>query len=205
MKLTRRAAHIGAAVLFGCGEPGTPPPAIASPPEITSKGPGGEFTSRDLTFRLAELTRAADGSQEVTAIGMHRGQPVRFLAVLPPAWSEGRRIADRQLYTGSVTIRSLGSESDALVRALDAVYEAHLQPTTMVDAVEFAAISLKGDPSHLAGGDVRLKLFFEDDRQERYAELYLNIDTSKRQVELAEKDEYYRRPIVRALAQRAGE
>jgi hypothetical protein len=150
-------------------------------------------------FELDSVTRAADGSQEVTAVGTHEGQPVRFQASLSPTWKEGRFVK-RASYAGVVTIRSLGAESDALVRVMDTLYEAKVQPTTMVKAAQFAAITLNGNPSKLSDGEVAIKLFFESESEDRYAELYLNIDAPKHRVELHEKDEAYRAPVIRALS-----
>jgi len=70
----------------------------------------------------------------------------------------------------------------------------------MAERVFFAAIALEGHPPAVAGELVKLKLFFEADFEERYAEVYLNIDLDARRVELHEKDPDYRRPLVRALA-----
>ena len=63
----------------------------------------------------------------------------------------------------------------------------------------FAAIALAGHPPAVAGEPVKIKLFFEADFDERYAEVYLNIDLTRSRVELHEKDPDYRRPLVRAL------
>ena len=173
-----------------------PPPAPGRLPEITSEGEG-DF--HDLVFAVAGVTRAADGSEEVTAVGAHKGRPVRFQAVVAPTWEHGQ-VADRRTYSGVVTLRSLGADSDALVRIIDTLYGAKVMPKRMAPAVPFAAISLKGNPLELAAGEVALKLFFESESEERYAELYLNIDLARSRVELREKDEGYRGPVVRALS-----
>jgi hypothetical protein len=58
---------------------------------------------------------------------------------------------------------------------------------------------------------VKLKLFYEpagatdEEYDEGYAEVYLNIDVAARKIELAEKDEEYRAPLVRALGAGADE
>ena len=69
----------------------------------------------------------------------------------------------------------------------------------MADSVEFAALSLEGDPADLAAGPVKLRLFFEPNDPDRHAELYLNLDLRARSIELHEKDEAYRRPLIPAL------
>jgi len=192
-------AAIIAALTLGCQMPKEPmrsSPTPNSAPEITS---GAEEGFHDLVFGLASATRAADGSQEVIAVGTHAGQPVRFQASLSPTWKEGR-VADMRSFTGVVTVRSLGVESDALVTAMDTLYGAQLKPASMAKATQFAAITLNGNPFDLAAGEVAIKLFFESENEDRYAELYLNIDAPKHRVELREKDEGYRAPVIRALS-----
>ncbi len=187
------------ALTLGCGSPEeTVPPSPTPPPvpEITSETEEG---FHDLVFGLATVTRVSDGSQQVTAVGTHQGQPVGFQASLSPTWKEGR-IADIPSFSGVVTIRSLGVESDALVRAMDTLYGAKVKPTTMAKATRFAAITLGGNPSQLTDGKVSIKLFYESESEDRYAELYLNIDAPKHRVELHEKDEEYRMPVIRALS-----
>lgn len=69
----------------------------------------------------------------------------------------------------------------------------------MLPAVSCTGITLDGDPRLATNEDVRVKLFFFEDDEERYAECYLNIVDSGRRVELNEKDEEYRGNVVAAL------
>jgi hypothetical protein len=62
------------------------------------------------------------------------------------------------------------------------------------------AVSLEGDPADLRGGPLKLKLFFEGDDEDDYAEIYLNVDMDRARVDLNEKDPEYREPLLRALA-----
>jgi len=63
----------------------------------------------------------------------------------------------------------------------------------------FTGISLEGDPRDLTSGRVGIKLFFESGEQVDYAELYTNIELAARRLEVHEKDEAYRLPVVKAL------
>ncbi len=91
------------------------------------------------------------------------------------------------------------------MRALGALYGVGADTAVMAPQVVFTAISLEGDPRALRRGPVKLKLFYEpegatdDEHDAQYAEVYLNIDLRGRRLELAEKDEEYRAPLVRAL------
>src|SRR5262249_8845737 len=100
---------------------------------------------------------------------------------------------------GIVTFVSLGPPSNAFVSELDRAYETKLAPAAMADAVSFTGLSLEGNPSRLAAGPVKIKLFFEGSRPEAYAEMFLNIDKKARRIELREKDPEYRSATIRAL------
>ena len=105
-------------------------------------------------------------------------------------------------YKGVITYQSTGPDSDAFVQVLDELYGTHLAGAGMKPQVSFTAISLGGDPRDLAKGRVDIKLFFESDRDDEYAELYTNIDVAKRRLEIHEKDPDYRSPVIKALRSR---
>ena len=69
----------------------------------------------------------------------------------------------------------------------------------MAAETTFTGISLEGDLGNLASGPVKIKLFHEKGGEDRYAELYTNIDLSARKLEFREKDEGYRKQVVQAL------
>ena len=66
--------------------------------------------------------------------------------------------------------------SDELVKAMDSIYQTNLHPNSMRPA----------------------------DKEELYAELYLNIDWASSRVHLNEKDPDYRTAVIHALAGSAG-
>jgi hypothetical protein len=102
-------------------------------------------------------------------------------------------------YRGTVTYRSTGPESDSFLQVLDELYGTKLSPKAMGGETRFAAISLEGDPRDLDKGPVKIKLFYEGAGQDDYAELYTNIELAARRLEVREKDEEYRLPVVKAL------
>lgn len=166
-------------------------------PQITSDQEEG---FQDLVFALSDYSVGRAGDQKLRATGRHSTQIVAFDVRLGPEWNE-RPLegVDVQLYAGSVTLSAVGPESDALVSAVDDLYGTHLSPEKMRRQTEFAALSLEGHPKKLESGPCKLKLFFESEDENRYAEVYLNIDLAGSRVELAEKDEEYRRPLLLAL------
>jgi hypothetical protein len=184
--------------LFGsCSKPRTPRSPAA--PEITAESDDGGFV--DLGFAIRSRETLPDGSQVLHAIGLHRGREVGMAVVLGNQWKAGSLGPDVPLvtYRGTVTYRSLGATSDALLQALDELYGTRLQPTIMRQSTTFTGISLGGEPADLMKGPVKIKLFLESDDEARYAELYTNIDVTNGILQIHEKDPEYRSAIIKAL------
>jgi len=112
---------------------------------------------------------------------------------------EHKLLTDGSTSQGTVSYRRIGPESDAFLQVLDGLYGSKSNPNGMAAETLFTAITLGGDPVDLASGPVKIKLFYEKGGDDRYAELFTNIDLSARKLEVAEKDEEYRSQIVRAL------
>jgi hypothetical protein len=167
-------------------------------PEITAESEEGFV---DLVFRVQDHKPLADGSQSLRAAGLHRGRKVGFEVVLGPTWRKGKLGKDVPIETsrGTVSYRRVGPESDAFLQVLNDLYGAKLSPKAMAADTPFTGISLEGDPGDLASGPVKIKLFYEKGGEDRYAELYTNIDLAARKLEVREKDEGYRRQVIQAL------
>jgi hypothetical protein len=70
----------------------------------------------------------------------------------------------------------------------------------MVPSVDASVVGLEGDPAHVLDRVTRMKFFFFDSGPEdRYAEVFINVDANKRVLEFHEKDEDYRKPLLLAL------
>ena len=167
-------------------------------PEITSESEEGFY---DLVLGIEDHKKLPDGSQRILASGMYKGKKVSLEIELGGEWHAGSLDDDVPLtiYRGDVSYHSVGAESDLLLRAIDELYGTKQAPKAMNKATEFTAISLGGDPRDLAKEPVKIKLFFESNSDDQYAELFTNIDLKARKVHINEKDEEYRTAIVRAL------
>ena len=69
----------------------------------------------------------------------------------------------------------------------------------MSKEVSFNAVCPDSNPRRLTDGPVRMKLFFESDEEDRYAQFFLKIDTASSIVEFHEKDTRFRRAVVLCL------
>jgi len=173
-------------------------PTQSQLPEITSESEEG---FHDLVLAIEDHKTSPDGSQTILASGMYKGRKVSLEIYLGAGWRSDPLDVDVPLTTfrGSVSYRSVGAESDLLLHVMDELYGTKQAPKAMNKATEFTAISLGGDPRNLAKEPVKIKLFFESNVEDQYAELFTNIDLKARKLYINEKDEEYRTAIVRAL------
>lgn len=102
--------------------------------------------------------------------------------------------------TKGIQLKSIGLESDEFVKALAELYK---QPTAKgftKEIISATAFSLNEKPTDLDKQDsYKFKLFFAENDEKLYSELYLNINTQTGEIELNEKDEGYREPIIKLL------
>jgi hypothetical protein len=71
----------------------------------------------DLVFTIRATSAVPGGAVVIRATGPFRGEETGLEVAVAPEWQEGL-ISDLVVYRGEVSIRSIGSPSDALVRAL---------------------------------------------------------------------------------------
>jgi hypothetical protein len=184
------------AFLFGaCSKHEQAKPAAPTAAEITL-GSGEGFV--DLSFAIRNVEALPDGSQVLEVFGTHNGREVGIKLALGTKWKQGK-LGPLDTFTGVASYQSLGQTTEAFVQDLDELYRTKLHPTTVRPSTTFTAISLEGNPARLENGPTKLKLFFESDDENRYAELYTNIDLAKRVLEFHEKDPTYRVAIIKAL------
>lgn len=167
-------------------------------PEITSESEEG---FHDLVFAIREHKQLSDGRQMILAAGIHKGTRVSFEIYLDSGWRESPLDKDVPLitYLGHVSFHSVGAESDVFLHAMDEIYGTSQSPKQMNQATEFTALSLGGDPRDLSKEIVKIKMFFDSDAEDQYAEFFTNIDLNARKLYISEKDEEYRTAIIRAL------
>ncbi len=171
---------------------------LIKPPEITSEEIGG---FHDLVFYIAQHKKLPDGTQVLWASGIHKGQHLGFEVVLSPEWktdTSNKKIPIK-IYSGIVTCRSIGQESNTFIQVLDQIYATHLNPKTIKPKTKFSAMSIEGNPNSLEKGLTKIKIFYDSDKEDEYAEAFIDIELSANKLTFAEKDTDYRAPLVKAL------
>lgn len=171
---------------------------------------GGSGQFRSLVLSINEYKRLPDGSQSMIVMATNKNDRLSLEVVLDAGWQSkdlGKGIPQLKglqlmMHRGTVAYRSIGPESDAFVQALDEIYGTKTNPKAMIKERRFPAVSLEGDPSDLSKGVAKMKLFYEPDKEEDYAEFFTNIDLRNNTFTLAEKDVEFRVQIVKALQSR---
>jgi hypothetical protein len=110
----------------------------------------------------------------------------------------GELEGDSGFVSNAVQLTSIGQESDELVKALAELYDFPTNKGFTKETIPTTAFSLNETPVNLdKNGYYKLKLFFGEDDENLYSELYLNINTEEKEIEIHEKDEEYREPIIK--------
>ena len=101
----------------------------------------------------------------------------------------------------SIQLISIGQESDQLIKALSELYKFPTKKQFR-KSISPSLFSLNEKEINRDSEDYfKLKLFFNEDSETLYSELYFNIDLRKRIIEIHEKDEDYRLNVIKALVQ----
>jgi len=169
---------------------------------VRSVGEEGGFV--DLDLPLAKFSWDDASPARAIARGTFEKRVLSFAVDVHPEWkAQPLEGGGGTFYWGRVMLRSLGSESDAFVALLARLYAQPTVARSMVKELTAEAVGLNSDPRQMKMLPVSMKLFFSSEVQERYAEVYLNIDVAAKLVQFREKDPEYRQNVVQALSESA--
>lgn len=227
------AALLAALVLSGCKKsqkaPSRPPPKVPAT-RVSTPAPGGDagtlalrpITSgeegfADVVLTIVRSEADARGTMKLTGRGLYRNQVVGLEVDVSPVGADGGTSTG----VGTVTLRTLGEQSDRLVSALGELYKLPHPNAKMVPALTLASVVLEGDAQQAQRAPVTMKLLnvrpgtpvspqaAQLDQPEQaapedpdYFELYLTVDPTRQALNLAEKDESYRGRVLNALVGR---
>ena len=106
-----------------------------------------------------------------------------------------------------MTLQSSGDISDNFIRTLAKLYKEKIDTTlkfipsikiSFIDLDEFAKSQFGKEPVNKSETKT-MKVFFESENPDDNAELYININEKEHWIEIKEKDEGYRKPILKDL------
>jgi hypothetical protein len=108
------------------------------------------------------------------------------------------------VYRRGVVFYRTGPESDRLITALATLYGKEKRVRRMTAEETFTAIALHQGALLMEREPVKIKIFGRDGEpfnQDAYYESFFNLDLKNRLVFWNEKDQEYREPLIRALAE----
>ena len=160
----------------------------------------GEDGFVDLDIPLVNHAKGPSGIRTLVAQGVFENSPIGFSIEIHSAWkAQPLEDGSATFYWGRVTLRNVGPPSDNFVFSLARLYGLPKPDKGMLPAIDAQAVGLDNDPRTMDASPIRMKLFFHSDTEERYAEVFLNIDVPNHLVQFHEKDVEYRKEVLRAL------
>ena len=191
-------------MLFGCGhgQQKSPNGNAKQLYEITSRTDTSEGFS-DIFLSITNEVKT-ETSHIYIGQGLYKnktvGLKVEIKSNLPAGiTSNGELNPKGGVVWNAVRLISIGQESDSLVSALAELYSEPAETVFTKDVLTPTMFSLNQQDVQLdKPGYYKFKLFFNDesDDENKYAEMFLNINTEERIIELHEKDHDYRKPLL---------
>jgi hypothetical protein len=158
-----------------------------------------ESLGADVRLSLIEIT-STDSICIYKAMSSYDGKNVGLEVILPHKKAE-KESSPTQI----MEIKTLGTSSDNLLVLLSKLYKLKVDTgepfissvkPTFVDLNEFARAKF-GKEAIPSSDEKDMKLFFEAEDPEDYAELYININEKAHWLEIREKDEGYRKQVIK--------
>jgi hypothetical protein len=205
MKLLFQTLTMGLfSLLFGCGHGQEKNQNNNSKQlyEITSRTDTSEGFS-DIFLSITTDTKT-DTSHIYIGHGLYKNKTVglklEVKSNLPAGiTSSGELNSKSGVVWNAVKFISIGQESNNLVFALAQLYNEPAETEFTKDVLAPTLFSLNQQDVHFdKPGYYKFKLFFNDtsDDENKYAEMFLNINTDEGIIELHEKDHEYRKPLL---------
>ena len=155
----------------------------------------------DIRLSLTEIS-STDSLVTYKAISSHEGKNVGLQFIVPKV-----KPATDNSPTQMLTIKTCGESSDNLLILLSNLYKLKTdQAQHFISSVKLSFVDLNEFAKAKFGKDAipntdakEMKLFFETEDPNDYAELYLNINDKEHWLELREKDKSYRQQVIKFL------
>lgn len=174
--------------------------------EITSRTDTSEgFSDIFLTIVNAQKN---DSSFTYLGKGLYKGRIVGLKFELPSnipygITEDGEVNSKYGFVQEGIKFISIGQESDELLKALSELYNVQTQKKFSKKVITATIFSLNSTSADLEqNAYYKFKLFFNEDGDDgSYAELYFNIRTGEKIIELHEKDPEYRQPLIKVFSE----
>lgn len=168
--------------------------------EITSRSNPDEGWN-DIFLKITEDTKT-DTSHIYIAKGLFKnktiGLQIEVSSKIGAGIVNGQHDVSAGFVKNAVKFKSIGQESDEFIKALAELYKQTTNNGFTKQPVSAMVFSQNEKVVNLDKADYyALKLFFAESDENLYSEVFLNINTDKHEIEIKEKDEEYREPLIK--------
>ncbi|MGK9123897.1 hypothetical protein M1D52_07240 [Olivibacter sp. SA151] len=158
-------------------------------------------------FLKSVLTVVTDSSYIYVSKGFYKnkivGLRVEVTNNIGAGITDGKMNAHNGFCANGVRITSLGIESNNFLQALAKLYGRPTNKSFSSVPLYASAFSLNETEADLGRNDYyRFKLFFEDNNDKFYGEIFMNVNTESKEIEFFEKDIEFRDQIIHFLAEK---
>ena len=154
----------------------------------------------DVELPINSFQLETNGAIQLTTSGIVEGRRIGFGLYIGPTWKEQK--PDKvpiTIHWGAAAIRSTGQESDAFLSLLAEKYGNGPSALRMVREVSVTTAMLEGTPTTMDKKPFKMKVFFEHGGEDKYAEIFINVDIKKMKLEFRDKDPEYHQGILNSL------
>ncbi|MEO8148235.1 MAG: hypothetical protein ABI723_11380 [Bacteroidia bacterium] len=168
--------------------------------DITSRiNPDEGFN--DIFLKIVNDTKT-DTTHIYIAKGLYKnktvGLQIEVRSKIGAGFTDGQVADNGGFIAKGVRLKSIGQESDEFIKALADLYKQQTSKGFSKQVITATAFSLNEKASDLdKKGLYNFKLFFGEEDENLYSEIFLNINTAKGEIELPEKDDSYREPLIK--------
>ena len=156
----------------------------------------------DIDLPVTNVQSNATGLVIVEARGHWEDQVIGVTVALQSIWKTQTDSIGLPVHWGRGAYRSIGVDSDNFVALLARQYgQAVSTGLHMLPEIDAEVVCLSGNPSRVQHEAIRTKFFFHSNSEDRYAEVYTNIDIPNSRLEFHEKDPEYRVNLIKALSE----
>lgn len=113
------------------------------------------------------------------------------------------QISQNGFRKNGLILKSIGKESDEFLSALSKLYSLNNQNKFKKNEISATVFSLNSEKLNSNNSSYyKFKIFLNDESNEDdYAELYINLNFQNQELEIFEKDNEYRKAIIKALSE----
>jgi hypothetical protein len=159
----------------------------------------------DCVFKISDLVETSEffnfhisASSDATVVGMD----VVVRKDIQSGFDAEMNLVKNHVYREGVTFIRSGIESDKLIARIASLYGLSHARGEMISKETFTAIALHQGQIDLRTEPIKIKIFGRDGEsfdQDAYYESFFNVDLVNGFVNWNEKDQEYRKPLIRAL------